>query len=505
MKIAGLDIGTTGCKCTVFDEKGIELGRAYRDYPVRRSVGGHEIDPTALLEGVYAVIAEMASKHHDIAGIGVTSFGETFVMTDAEGNPLAPAMLYTDPRGAEECKLLSDRLGKKHIARVTGVTAHEMYGLPKIMYRKRHDPEVYAVTKHIFQMEDFVVFSLTGNAVIDYSLATRTMAFDIEALDWSQEVLDAAGIDKNLFSKPVPTGTDAGSIRESVAEKTGLPENCHIIAISQDQVAAAIGAGAFSDDIAVDGAGTVQCLTPVFNGMPDVEKMMPGKYVIVPYILPGKYVTYAFSYTGGALIQWATETLAKQEKTEAAERGISVNELLEQKYIEKRKADGLDADGPSGMLVLPHFAGAATPYMDTGSKGVIVGLTVDSSVAEIYRGCMEGVSYEMYLNYRNVVAAGANISKIHATGGGAHSAAWMQMKADMLGVPIVALKTVDAGTVGSAMMTGIALGVFQDLKDAAAHMIEEKRTYEPRTGYHEKYMKIFERYEKLYDAVKPVM
>lgn len=505
MKIAGLDIGTTGCKCTVFDDKGIELGRSYRDYPVKRRVGGHEIDVTALMDGVYAVITEMAEKYPDIAGIGVTSFGETFVCTDEEGTPLTSAMIYTDPRGGEECKWLVDKLGEKHIAEITGITAHEMYGLPKIMWVKKNKPEVYAATKHILQMVDFVVFSLTGNAVIDYSLATRSMAFDINTLQWSDELLDAAGVDKALLSKPVPTGTDAGTITEKVAKKTGLSINTHIVAISQDQVAAAVGAGAFSGDVGVDGAGTVQCLTPVYDTMPDVDKMMPGKYVIVPYVVPGKYVTYAFLYTGGALIQWCTDNVAKAEKEMAKAEGISVNSLLERQYSEGRKSDGLDPDGPSGMLVLPHFAGAATPYMDTGSKGVIVGMTTATTPADIYRACMEGVCYEMYLNYSHIIGAGAKPQKLHATGGGAKSAVWMQMKADVLGIPIVALKTVDAGTVGSAMLTGIALGVFKDLKDAADHMVEETITYVPRQEYHEKYMEVYEKFEKLYGAVRELM
>ena len=505
MRIAGLDIGTTGCKCTVFDEKGCELGRAYRDYPVRRGTGAHEIDATVLMDAVYAVIGEMAHKFEKISGIGVTSFGETFVMTDEKGNVLAPAMLYTDPRGAEECAVLSERLGNNRIARITGITPHEMYGLPKMMWQKRHNPEIFAKARHIMQMEDFVVYLLTGNAVIDYSLATRSMGFDIDKLTWSGEIFDAAEIDAGLLSRPVPTGSDAGEIKKSVADKTGLPSDCHVIAISQDQVAAAIGSGAFSPDVAVDGAGTVQCLTPIFDQKPDVEKMMPGKYVIVPYIIPGTYVTYAFSYTGGALISWVTKVLAKQEALLAKEAKISVNEYLEKQYIQKREHDGIDADGPSGMLVLPHFAGAATPYMDTESKGVIIGLTTDTSVAEIYRACMEGVTYEMYLNYRNVTDAGADIKKLHATGGGAHSATWMQMKADVLNIPITALNSVDAGTIGSAMMTGMALGLFSDLDDAASHMIETRKTYEPRPRYHEMYMEVYERYKKVYSAIRPVM
>lgn len=505
MKIAGLDIGTTGCKCTVFDDNGKELDKAYKNYPVKRKIGGHEIDPNALLEGVYDVVTKMAAKYEDIMGIGVTSFGETFVMTDEEGEPLAAAMLYTDPRGALECDELVKKLGDEYIARITGVTPHEMYGLPKILWQKNHNPDVYARAKHILQMEDFVIFTLTGNAVIDYSLATRSMAFDIKTLTWSDEILEVAGIDKSMFSKPVPTGTDAGTIKPEIAVKLGLNKGCHIIAISQDQVAAAIGAGAFDCSIAVDGAGTVQCLTPIFDGLPPVEKMMPGKYVIVPYILSGKYVTYAFSYTGGALIQWATDILAKYESNQAKFDGVSVNEYLEEEYKNKRIADGLDPDGPSGMLVLPHFAGAATPYMDTGSRGVVIGLTTDTSVAEIYRGCMEGVCYEMYLNYKNITQAGARIKKLHATGGGAHSATWMQMKADVLGIPITSLATVDAGTVGSAMMTGIALGVFKNLDDAAGHMIQTKSEYLPREEYHKKYMEVFERYEKIYEAVRPLM
>ena len=157
MKIAGLDIGTTGCKLTVFDERGSCLGKAYRDYPVRRHVSGHEIDISAMLESVYEVMEEAAERYPDIAGIGITSFGETFVMTNGAGEPLHNAMLYTDPRGAEECAELGKKLGAEHIARITGLAPHEMYSIPKMMWLKRHRPEVYAAAKRIHLIEDYVV------------------------------------------------------------------------------------------------------------------------------------------------------------------------------------------------------------------------------------------------------------------------------------------------------------------------------------------------------------
>ena len=459
MKIGGLDIGTTGCKLTVFDENGAHLGKAYRDYPVRRAVSGHEIDISAMMESVYTVIGEMAEQYPDIAGIGVTSFGETFVMTNDAGEPLHNAMLYTDPRGAEECAELVEKLGADHIAEVTGLAPHEMYSIAKMMWIRKNQPEVYAAARRIHLIEDFVVWHLTNRAQIDYSLATRTMAFDIHSLTWSREVFDAAGIDIALMSDPVPTGTSAGTITSAAARRTGLNDRCIIVSVSHDQVAAAVGAGAFDGSVAVDGAGTVECLTPIYD---------------------------TFSYTGGALIQWAMETFGKGE----------TNESMEKAY---------EKDEPTGLLVLPHFAGAATPYMDTGSKGAILGLTVATTAADLYRACMEGVVYEMRLNYEALSGSGIRFTRLNTTGGGAKSKLWMQMKADVLNLPITALKTVDAGTVGSAMLTGIAVGLFADLNDAASHMVQERETYYPREEMHKKYMVIYERYKAVYSAVRPLM
>lgn len=495
MKIAGLDIGTTGCKLTVFDEAGNYLDKSYCDYPVSRHKSEHEIDAGLIRDGVFQVIGKMAAKYPDIAGIGVTSFGETFVCTDEQGIPLFPSLLYTDPRGAEECEKLVERLGAHTIADITGLKPHSMYGIAKMMWVKKHRPDRYRQTKYIFQMEDFVVFLLTGKRQIDYSLATRTMAFDIRTLEWSKEILQAAGIDQKLLSEVVPTGTSAGRIRKEIAAETGLGEQTQIISISQDQVAAAIGAGVFHNDVAADGAGTVECITPVFDGIPDNDVLYQGSYAIVPYIIPGKYVCYAFSFTGGALVKWNIETNCKLEKSQAKEQGRNVYSVLEENL----------PDEPTGIMVLPHFAGAATPYMDSESKGAILGLTVSNTTSELHRAMMEGVTYEMLVNMEQLRKAGIAPKTLRATGGGANNKIWMQMKADVLNIPIITLASEEAGTVGSAMLTGIAIGVYRDLEDAAEHMVQMVDAYEPRPEYHEKYMVIYERYKKIYDAVRPLM
>lgn len=494
MKIAGLDIGTTGCKLTVFDQNGAFLDKAYQDYPVKRVSGEHEIDAEAIMDGVFSVMQKMCRKYEDIGGIGVTSFGETFVMTDAKGKPLHAAMLYTDPRGKEECQELEAHFGGKYLASVTGAKPHEMYSISKMMWIKRHRPEVYEQAAHIFLMEDYVIYHLTGKAQIDYSLAARTMAFDIHTLNWSEEIFAYAEIEKRLMSKPVPTGSVAGKVLPEIAEKTGLSCETIFVSVSHDQIAAAVGANVFQSDLAVDGAGTVECITPIYDKIPDFNVMYEGSYAVIPYVIPGKYVCYAFSYTGGALVQWCIENIAKKEKEEAEKQAISVFDYLEEEFTE-----------PTGLLVLPHFAGAATPYMDTDSKGAILGMTMATTVKDIYRACMEGVVYEMVLNMEYLKASGVDFKMLHATGGGAKSKVWMQMKADMLGIPVKALEVADAGTVGSAMLTGIAVGCFENLVDAAAHMVREKAVYMPDMEMHEKYMQVYERYKKMYQAVRPLM
>lgn len=494
MKIAGLDIGTTGCKCTVFGENGECLGRAYRNYPAKCGAGRHEADAGTLMEAAFAVLRDMALQYPDIAGVGVTSFGETFVVTDSAGVPLHAALLYTDPRGRGECAELCAEFGAERIAAVTGLRPHEMYSLPKLMWLARHEPELWRQKAFIFLMEDFVVYHLCGQRRIDYSLASRTMAFDIKDLCWSRRLLYFAGVPEEQLSRPVPSGTAVGCITPETAMKTGLRPDTQIICGGHDQIAAAVGAGAFDSGTAVDGAGTVECLTPIFDSLPDTARLYEGFFSVVPYVVPGKYAAYAFSYTGGALIQWCTDTLAKKEKELAEAKGLSVNEYLEPL-----------AESPTGLLVLPHFAGAATPYMDTGSRGAVLGLTTSTTAAQLYRACMEGVAYEMRLNAEALLKSGASFCRLNATGGGARSGVWIQMKADVLNLPLTALETADAGTVGCAMLTGVALGRYADLADAARHLVKTTKTYLPNPALHARYSELYERYRRVYGAVRPLM
>jgi len=495
MLLAGLDIGSSSCKITVYKTDGEYLGRIYRDYPHMRTANEHEIDPSLIWQAVQDLIGEAASKYPGIGGIGVTSFGETFVLLDAADEPICNALLYTDPRGGDECAALCEKLGRERLAHITGINPHPMYSLPKLMWIKNNRPDHYCKARRLCQMMEYIVYMLTGTAQIDYSLATRVMAFDVRALEWSREICEAAGIDATLLSKTVPTGTFAGTLKKEVAERLGLGADTIVVSAGQDQVAAAIGSGVFDAGSAVDGSGTVECITPVYEGIPSGTGMRDNNYVIIPYVEPGKYVCYAFTYTGGSLVQWFTDNLAGYSAADAKQSGVSIHNILE--------GNGL-LDKPTGLLVLPHFAGAATPYMDYGARGVITGLSLATTQRDIYHAIMEGICYELRLNMDRLRGSGVTFDSLRATGGGANSRAWMQMKADILNVPLTALRTVEAGGAGAAMMAGVAAGVYPDLRSAAKVMVSERETYTPRPDVTRLFDEAYEKYAKLYAAVRPL-
>ena len=194
MTVGGLDIGTSGCKIALYNENAELLDTYYTEYGVSRKNGRHEIDFCDVRSGVLSLLRQAAEKHR-IDALGVTSFGETFALLDENDNILAPSMLYTDPRGAEECRLLCEALGEEHISALTGTRPHPMYSISKIMWLKNNLPDAFKRAKRILLGEDYIVYLLTGRAQIDYSLAARTGAFDIRNKCWCEEIFKAAGVD----------------------------------------------------------------------------------------------------------------------------------------------------------------------------------------------------------------------------------------------------------------------------------------------------------------------
>lgn len=473
--IAGIDIGTTGSKCTVYKDN-MYVAEVYKEYAVSITKDAHTVDVNLIWNTVAAILKEIAIIVPNIAAICVTSFGEASVLLDANDEPLTPAYLFTDPNAEEECQAIVAALGEDFIYEATGLVAGKMYSVSKWLWIQKTNPAVWHQCKKIALIEDYIVYKLSGIHQIDYSLATRTMAFDIRSLSWNTEILNFTAIPEALLPKVVPTGTIAGEMLDAVA--AGFENRPLIVSGCHDQVAAAIGTGVLRDQMAVDGTGTVECITATFKKGVNLKMLQAGGYAIVPYI-DDLYITYAFSYTGGALLKWYRNQFAPLEDYEKFNLGV-------------------DNDHPSGLLILPHFAGAGTPYMNPEARGAIVGLSLETTKEQIYQALMEGVTYEMRLNLDKFAAAGAKINQIYATGGGASSKEWLKIKADIMETEILTITSMQSGTLGCIMLAGVACGIYADLHDAADKLIEVKATYAPNAVRALEYQSLYQEYKQLY-------
>lgn len=497
MNVMGLDVGTTGCKATVLNEEGKVVASAYREYAlVSPRPGWHELNSAYVLKCAKQTIGECTqrSKGDRIVALSVSSLGEAVTPIDAKGEALGNSIIYIDPRGADEAKHLEEKLGSDRILEITGVAAHPMYSLPKIMWLKRHMPELYKSAWKFLLYADFILFKLGARAHTDYSLAARTMGFDVVGKKWSEEVLGCAGMDLDKFGEPVQAGTVVGEIAKPLADELGLPRGVLLVAGGHDQPCAALGSGAIWKNVAADGMGTTECITPAFDRPVISRAMAACGFACVPHVIRDMYVTYAFSFTSGSMLKWFRDAFACEEKLESAKTGKDAYEIL----IEKASRVN------TNVFILPHFAGAATPYMDPDAKGVALGLGIDTTREEIFKAILEGITFEAMVNLECLEKAGIAVNELRVSGGLAKSDYMLQLKADMMGRKIVSLNASEAGTVGVAILAAAAGGIFKSIDEAVSRLVTVKKEYRPDDKRTLAYAEKFQTYKKIYPAFKSI-
>lgn len=500
MSLLGIDVGTSGCKATVIDYEGIRLSQAYCEYGALSPAEGlQEIDPEVVYASVRQVIrdAVAACGSDPVQAVSASSFGEAVVALDHHGQPLGNSMLYIDKRGEEEADYLRKTIGDARVLQIAGTKIQPMFSLCKIMWLKKHQPEQYHRTWKYLLYADYVLFRLGAAPHTDYSLATRTMAFDIISKTWSQEILDCASIDRTKFAEPVQAGTQVGTVSAAAAAALGLPPGTALVAGGHDQPCAALGAGVIRPGMAIDGLGTVECLAPAFSSPILNDAMADHAFACVPHVIKDLYVTYAFTFTSGSVLKWYRDTLGQPYKDAAAKQGVNPYTLM----IE----DALSDPSPSPLLLLPHFAGAATPYMDHDSRGALIGLTTRTSARDILRAILEGITFEIMINQEKLAVAGVAIHDLRAVGGLARSDHFLQLKANMMGTKIASLVYSEAGTIGVAILAGTAIGMYTGIEDAVHKLVRIKKVFEPDRQVHAEYQARFAAYKRIYPAVRPIL
>ena len=491
MYIGGVDIGTTGCKIAIYNEKVCLLDTFYDSYEVSRVNGCDEINFEDVYKSVLKILS-LASKKYKIDAIAVTSFGESFAMLDENDNIIAPTMLYTDNRGEKEISELVSKIGEEKIAKKTGIKAHAMYSLSKILWIKNNMPEAYKKAKRILLCQDYIIYKLTGVAQIDYSLAERTQIFNIKDKKYDAEIAKLADVDVSLLSKPVLMGTLAGKIKEYIADENNINKDLKIFNGCHDQIANMFGAGVFASDIAMDGSGTIECLCAVLEEIPEYDFYEKG-FCCVPYI-DGKYATYAFSYGGCCCINEFKSKYAKDEVKYCKENNIDYYDYMESHF----------SDNLTDLLLLPYFTGAGTPYMDFNIKGAIINLTFENDIFDMYQALLESIGYELKVNYDALKPYGVNINEIKACGGGANSKRWVQMKSDILNTKFKVLDCKEIGCTGTALIALKSMNLIEDINEGYKLLNIEKGEIIPNPSMNEKYLRKYDKYKKIYNLVKQI-
>lgn len=486
MIAGGLDLGTSSCKFTVWEEKHV-LVHTSADYKARRIGGSHTLDANLVWGGVCKAIREAVNQVpavEALSAIAISSFGEAAVPLDRKGEVLGPSLLFWDSSGRQEVKTLMDRLGSDRIRAVTGIQPHHMFTVNKLMWLiKNEDYASEAVYFPLF--EDFLIYRMTGEKMISYSLACRTMAFDVEKRRWSREILDAAGISPQLLSRPVPSGTVAGTLLPAAAKELGLSEKVRIVTGGHDQMCAALGVGAVEPGVGGNGCGTVEAFAVTLPDRCDLESLCRNTYSRSVHADPDQTFTYAFASTGSMVLNWYVETFGLQTP-------LGKFDDLEEKAPRT----------PTRLMMLPYFAGTGTPWMDFDARGLFSGISLDTSRYDLYRALLEGLTYDLTRNIRTLEQSGIPVSRLHVSGGGARSDLWMQIKADITGYPVCRMENSQAGTLGCMMLALKAMGRYPTIGKAAEALVSVKDTFYPNAEHHAFYKEQLEQFSNWYEAEK---
>ncbi len=490
MSLLGVDVGTTGCKAGAFTQDGRCLASAYREYRTLHSAPGlAELDSRAVWRSVQEVIREVAqaTARDPVSAMAVSSLGEAMVPVTRQREILASSILCMDSRGAEYIDRLRESFDDRAFYSINPNTLGPQYSLPKLLWLRDHEPAVFEKADHFLLWADLVPFMLGGEPIASNSLANRTLLLDLSRNDWSEPLLRWSGIDRSRLGRVVPGCTVLGTISREAAAELGLPVDVTLVAGGHDQCCNALGSGVIVPGQAVCGIGSFECLTPAYSRIEDPLKMLELGLNIEHHVLADLYVSFVFNQAG-TLVKWFRDTFAAADRPP---EGMDLYQMLNEEMPE----------APTRLLVLPYFEPAFCPRLVSDARGVIMGLGTHTTRGEILKAIMEGITFYFVESIQSLNRLGADTTQFVATGGGARSDRWLQIKADIFGVPFIRPRVTEGSLVGAAMLAGLSTGVFASPAEAVSRFVEHDRVFEPCPTRH----RIYQERLALYHEMLPAM
>lgn len=499
MSLAGVDIGTSSSKGIVIDAAGTQLGEARSGYELDLTPGGgYELPSGRVEQAARSVIAELAAlasgAGDPIAAISFSVSGNEATPLDASGAAVRSTIMAMDGRGMDVVEWWERELGPERVYEITGIPVHPMHPLVRMMWMREHEPDLFARVERFLCWQELIALRLGAEPIIDQSMASCTMAYEIEAGAWSEEMLARSGIDPALFPAIAPTGTPIGEVGSGPAEELGLDPGVVVVSGGYDQPMAALGAGQLRPGDAGISSGSWEALLVVIDRPLDGARALGSGYVSSRYVTDGSFYTVANNAGGGSVLRWFRDTLGQEELRRQLRDGTDAFELLIAQASER----------PTGILVTPHFAGSYNPWMDTGATGAVVGLTLATSRGELIKAVLEGVTFELRENLERLEAAGVECDELIASGGGARSEAWLQLRADITGKPVRAVAVDECGCLAAACAAGVGIGAFAEIGEPIAELVKTRSFHEPDLANKAVYDEIFAEYQKVYPAIRDI-
>ena len=478
--ILALDYGTTALKAVLYDCNLLPLAKAQREWSYEYPQPGHiEMDPQIYWEKTVAAINEVFDRsggRESLAAVSVTGQAETLICLDKQGEPIGNAIVWLDTRPQQECEEFSRDIPAADLYRKTGNTGFDpVMPILKLRWMQKHEPQRYAATRVFLLLKEYIIYRLSGQILGEYSAQSCSGWFDIVKCDYDDALLSYAGIDRAKLPPLKSSQHIAGPLCEGARRDTGIGAGAQVVNGLLDQCASGIGAGVIDSSAITETTGTVLAIGAVldhFDGdTPDMLVLRHG--------LKGKYQALPNCSTAGVLLKWFRDEFLPEGATyEGINRAI----------LDRGRQE-------SGLLLLPHFAGYLSPVNNAQARGVIYGLSLDSTKTDIAHAIMEGVGFLLKENLDLLARRGLKAERIISLGGGAKSPLWLSIKANICRGEMITLQDDESTALGCALNACMALGWISESEIPG--YVQAARVYAPTEAGMEIYARKYAAYQQL--------
>ncbi|MFO1352523.1 MAG: xylulokinase [Gammaproteobacteria bacterium] len=497
--LLGIDIGTSACKAILIDAGGAVVGATVREYPLHTPrAGWAEQNPEdwwqAVCMGVGALLRDTGISTAAIRGIGLSGQMHGLTPLDEHGMVLRPAILWNDQRTGAQCAWATQRAGGlTELLKFTNNPMLTGYTGGKILWLRDEEPALYARLRHAINPKDYIRYRLTGVIASEVSDASGTGLFDVRARRWSKALLKRLDIPMDILPPVYESAVISGALSEVAAAATGLPAGLAVAGGGGDAVVQTTGMGLITPGVLGITIGTAGILA---MGLDRFYQNREGRLQIFCNNSPDTWHVMGVNLVGGGALRWLRDHLSEAQRNEAEARGVDA-------YTHLSEIAAHAPPGARGLLFLPYMIGERCPYPDPAARGGFIGLALHHGRADLTRAVLEGVVYNLRDIFELIRPMGISAQEIRSSGGGSVSPLWRQIQADVFQCPVTTVTgSAVGGAYGAALVAGVGVGVWADLRDAVGVLKKESETL-PNPANRAVYEDLYGVYKSLYASLKP--